>query len=71
LPSVKLGKELVCQVSRSWHSEKKEHLGTGKVSLLSATALKLSKEASFAECLLEHSAKKLTKGPAGGLVAEC
>jgi hypothetical protein len=25
--------------------------------------LVLGKEASFAECLLEHSAKKLTKGP--------
>jgi hypothetical protein len=46
-------------------------LGTSKASLPSATTLTLGKEASFAECLLAHSAKKLTKGPAGSLVAEC
>jgi hypothetical protein len=32
--------------------------------------LALDKEASFAECLLAHLAKKLIKGPAG-LFAEC
>jgi hypothetical protein len=31
----------------------------------------LDKEASFAECLLAHSTKKLTKGPVGGTFAEC
>jgi hypothetical protein len=32
----------------------------------------LGKEATFAECLLlVHSAKVLTKGPVGDLVAEC
>jgi hypothetical protein len=30
-----------------------------------------TKEASFAKCLLAHSAKKLTKGPVGGRFAEC
>jgi hypothetical protein len=34
-------------------------------------ALALGKEASFDECLLAHSTKKLTKGPARGLVVEC
>jgi hypothetical protein len=34
-------------------------------------ALTPDKEASFVECLLAHSVKKLTKRPAGGLVAEC
>jgi hypothetical protein len=46
-------------------------LGTGKTSLPSAVALALGKEASFVECLLEHSAKNLTKGPAGRPFAEC
>jgi hypothetical protein len=46
-------------------------LGTGKASLPSAVALAFSKEESFVECLLEHSAKKLTKGPTGGLFVEC
>jgi hypothetical protein len=41
------------------HSAKKAHLGTGKVSLPSVVALALSKEASFVECLLVHSAKEL------------
>jgi hypothetical protein len=31
----------------------------------------LGTEATFAECLLVHSAKVLTKGPAGDLFAEC
>jgi hypothetical protein len=30
-----------------------------------------AKKQAFVECLLEHSAKKLTKGPAGRIVAEC
>jgi hypothetical protein len=34
-------------------------------------ALTLGKEARFVECLLKHSAKKLTKGPAGNLFVEC
>jgi hypothetical protein len=50
---------------------KKEHLGTGKASLPSVVALALGKETSFAECLLVHSAKELTKGPAGVPFAEC
>jgi hypothetical protein len=37
-------------------------MGTSKVSLPSVVALALGKEASFAECLLVHSAKELTKG---------
>jgi hypothetical protein len=49
----------------------KAHLGTGKASLLSVVTLTLSKEATFVECLLVHSANELTKGPAGDLVAEC
>jgi hypothetical protein len=48
-----------------------EHLGTGKASLPSVVTMTLGKEASFAECLLAHSAKKLTKGPAGGPFVEC
>jgi hypothetical protein len=74
LPSVKvisLGKEALCRVSRSYHSAKKAHLGTGKASLLSAVALALGKEASFIECLLVHSAKELTKGSASDPFAEC
>jgi hypothetical protein len=39
--------------------------------LLSVVALTLGKEASFAKCLLEHSAKKLTKGPADRPFVEC
>jgi hypothetical protein len=58
-------------VSRSYHSAKKAHLGTGKASLPSVVALTFGKEASFVEYLLVHSAKKLTKEPAGDLVAEC
>jgi hypothetical protein len=53
------------------HSAEKQHLGTDKAFLPSVVALALHKEASFAECLLEHSAKKLIKGPAGGHFAEC
>jgi hypothetical protein len=51
--------------------QKKEHLGTDKASLSSATTLTLDKKTSFAECLLGHSTKKLTKGFADELVAEC
>jgi hypothetical protein len=47
------------------------HLDTGKVSLLSVMASALGKEVTFVECLLVHSAKMLTKGPADDLVAEC
>jgi hypothetical protein len=39
--------------------------------LSSAVASALGKEATFAECLLVHSAKVLTKGPTGDLFAEC
>jgi hypothetical protein len=39
--------------------------------LHSAVTLTLGKEESFAECLLAHSAKKLTKGPTGGTFAKC
>jgi hypothetical protein len=46
-------------------------LGTGIASLPSVVALALGKEACFAECHIEHSAKNLTKGPAGGSFAEC
>jgi hypothetical protein len=49
----------------------KVYLGTGKVSLPSAVAPTLGKEASFPECLLEHSTKNLTPGPAGGPFVEC
>jgi hypothetical protein len=56
---------------RAIASTKKEYLGIGKASLPSATDLALGKEASFAERLLEHSAKKLTKGPTGDLFVEC
>jgi hypothetical protein len=37
---------------------------TDKASLPKVVALTLDKEASFGECLLMHSAKKLIKGPA-------
>jgi hypothetical protein len=40
-------------------------------TLPSAIASALGKEATFVECLLVHSAKVLTKGPTGDLVAEC
>jgi hypothetical protein len=70
LPSVTLGKEVLCRVPGSYHSAEKQHLGTGKASLPSAVALTLGKEASFVECLQEHSTKKLTKGPAGRPFAE-
>jgi hypothetical protein len=46
-------------------------LGTGKDSLLSVVVLALGKEASFNECLLEYSAKELTKGSAGDPFVEC
>jgi hypothetical protein len=46
-------------------------LDTGKASLLSVVALALGKEATFGECLLVHSTKKLTKGPAGDIIVEC
>jgi hypothetical protein len=58
LLSVTLGKETLCRVSRSYHSAKKAHLGTGKASLPSVVALSLGKEASFIECLLVHSTKE-------------
>jgi hypothetical protein len=46
-------------------------LGTGKASLSSDVALAFGKEGTFDECLLVHSAKELTKGPAGDPFAEC
>ena len=52
------------------HSAKKAHLGTGKASLSSVLVLALSKETTFVECLLVHSVKELTKGPAGDPFAE-
>jgi hypothetical protein len=33
--------------------------------------LTLDKEANFVECPLEYSAKNITKGPVGGIFAEC
>jgi hypothetical protein len=45
--------------------------GTGKASWPSDVALALGKEASFAECLLVQSIKKLTKGSTGDIFAEC
>ena len=71
LSSATLGKGSLCRVSGLEHSAEKQHLGTGKASLPSVVALTLGKEASFAECLLEHSAKKMTKGLAGRPFAEC
>jgi hypothetical protein len=85
LPNVALGKVLLLATttfteSRALgteiHSAKKssvekQYLCTGKTFLPSVVALTLGKEASFAECLLEHLAKKLTKGPAGGPFVEC
>jgi hypothetical protein len=62
LPSVTLGKEVLCRVSGLYHSAKNQYQGTGMASLLSALALTLGKEASFTECLIEHSVKNLTKG---------
>jgi hypothetical protein len=59
------------KIERLVYSVEKEHLGTDKASLPSVVTLTLGKEASFAECLLAHSAKKLTKGPAGGPFAKC
>jgi hypothetical protein len=50
---------------------KKAHLGTGKASLPSVMALALGKEASFAECLLVHLVKELTKGLNGVPFVEC
>jgi hypothetical protein len=44
---------------------------TGKASLPSVVVLALDKEASFIECLLVHSAKELTKGPADDPFVEC
>jgi hypothetical protein len=46
-------------------------VGTGKASLPSVVSLALDKDATFAECLLLHLAKVLTKGPAGDLFVEC
>jgi hypothetical protein len=46
-------------------------LGTSKASLPSDVVLALDKEALFAECLLMHSAKGLSKGPTGAPFAEC
>jgi hypothetical protein len=50
--------------------DKKAHLGTYKVSLLSVVVAALGKEATFAKCLLEHSTKGLAKGPSGTPFAE-
>jgi hypothetical protein len=60
----------LCRVLRPQHSVNKAHLETGKASLPSVVALTLGKEATFAECLLMHSAKELTKGPTGAPFAE-
>jgi hypothetical protein len=49
----------------------KAHLGTDTASLPSAKTTALGKEATFAECLIIHSAKGLTKGSAGDPFAEC
>jgi hypothetical protein len=43
---------------------------SSSASLLNVVALALGKEATFAEWLLVHSAKELTKGPAGDLFVE-
>jgi hypothetical protein len=64
-------KEVLCRVSRSKHSTKKAHLGTGKASWSSDVALSLGKEASFVECLLVQSVKELTKRSTGDIFAEC
>jgi hypothetical protein len=45
-------------------------MGTDKASLPSVVALTLDKEGTFAECLLMHSAKELTKGLAAAPFAE-
>lgn len=71
LPSITLGKEVLCRVSWAYHSAKRAHLDTGKASLPIVVALTLGNEASFARCLLMHSAKELTKGHVGDLFAEC
>jgi hypothetical protein len=63
LPSVTLGKEVVCRVSGPQHSAKNQYLGTSIASLPSVVALALGKEARYAECHIEHSAKNLIKGP--------
>jgi hypothetical protein len=64
-------KKVLCRVSRSKHSTKKAHLGTGKASWPSDAALALDKEASFVECLLVQSVKELTKRSTGDIFAEC
>jgi hypothetical protein len=69
--SVTLSKEFLHRVQWPKHLAKKAHLGTGKAALPSVVAFALGKEASFVECLLEHPAKELTKGPAGHIFAEC
>jgi hypothetical protein len=45
-------------------------MGTGKASLSSVVSEILDKEATFAEWLLMHLAKRLSKGPTGAPVAE-
>jgi hypothetical protein len=59
------------KIERLVYSVEKEHLGTGKAYLPSVVTLTLGKEARFVECLLAHSTKKLTKGPADCPFAEC
>jgi hypothetical protein len=63
LPSVSLGKEVLCRVSGPKHSAKTQDLGTGIGSLPSVISLALGKEACFAECHTNHSVKYLTWGP--------
>jgi hypothetical protein len=71
LPSVTLGKGYLCRVLRPWHSAKEDTWEPVKPSLPSVVVKTLGKEATFAECRPAHSAKGLTKGPTGGLFAEC
>jgi hypothetical protein len=63
LPSVTLGKEVLCRVSGPQHSAKNQDLGTDIGSLPSVMALALGKEARFVECHTKHSTKYLTWGP--------
>jgi hypothetical protein len=62
--------EILYRVSWPYHSAKKAHLGIGKASLSSDVAEALGKEATFVECILMHSAKRLAMGPTGAPVAE-
>jgi hypothetical protein len=70
LPSVTLGKEVLCRVPRPQHSTKNVHLGTDKASLPSVTIIVLGKETTFAECHIMHSTKRPSKEPTGAPVAE-